>query len=558
MRLQRRFTVAAVVGLVALLGIPQASGGARAGHAAGKYQIARPSSGKVASKAPTTRATKATAQRALSAVSQARLRAIKKAAAESGPATPGVERAKAPAVPSASTLTNFAGLDRISAQNNGFIFVPPDTIVARSPLTVLEGANSAVRLFNSAGGVLSTLNLNSFFLAATSNGLLFDPKVYYDRLSANPRYVAVALQKHGDNDTSTTNDFSNIHLAISRTANPTNLTTQWCHYHLNAIRFPGTTSASWADYPGLGAGTDKFLITDNQFKFAPPRPFTEAIVRSFNKSVAYNNASACPSIPFATFSGAATAGTGGFTIQPVQSYTAPSSFTGTVNPAYAVSSVFGTSNGMCVWRVKGLPGVSASTISRVCLSTPITHSIPPGARQPGTSILLDTGDVRTLQAGGMGNVLWGVLSSGCNFTAGTPLESCWIEHRFGVGQSSTGALTAGVLESHFTGFGNNQFVWEPGVAPNSSFGTVNSLQRSATNVFLTALWEAHNVNAAYTSAANIAVGTAPQTYSNRTGDYTGAQTDPSVLTRAWVAGERAITVSGVQRWDTRISQVQTP
>jgi hypothetical protein len=433
--------------------------------------------------------------------------------------------------------------------------------VGRSPTTVLEGANSAVRLFTSAGGVLATSNLNTFMAVATSNGLLFDPKVYYDRLSSNPRYVVVALQKHGDNDTNLANDFSFIHIAIARTPNPSNLTTQWCRYHLNSIRSGGTSNASWADFPGLGAGTDKLLITDNQFKFVPPRPFTEAIVRSFNKNIAYNNATACPSIPFATFGGTATSGTGGFTVQPVQSYTAPSSFTGTLNPAYLISSVFGTSSGMCVWRVRGLPPSTPSTISRVCLSTPITHSIPPDARQPGTSVLLDTGDVRTLQAGGMANGLWGVLSSACQFTGGTAVESCWIEHRFGVGQNSAGGLTAVILENHFTGFGDNTYAWEPGVAPRPDLGTVNSLQMtsvSTTPRFLSALWEAHNVNAGYSSAAFVALGSSVQTYSNRTGDYTGAQTDPSVLSRVWVAGERAISVSGSQRWDTRISQVQTP
>src|SRR5205807_149369 len=132
-------------------------------------------------KAPTARALRAAAQRPLSSMSQARLRAIKSAAAQGGTAAPRAQAVKAPSVPSASQISNFQGLDRLSAQNNNFIFVPPDTTVGRSPLTVLEGANSAVRLFNSSGTVLSTLNLNSFLQASTTNGLVFDPKVYFDR-----------------------------------------------------------------------------------------------------------------------------------------------------------------------------------------------------------------------------------------------------------------------------------------------------------------------------------------------------------------------------------------
>ena len=161
----------------------------------------------------------------------------------------------------------------------------------------------------------------------------------------------------------------------------------------------------------------------------------------------------------------------------------------------------------------------------------------------------------------MGNALWGVLSSACQFTSGTSVESCWIEHRFAVGQNSAGGLAAAVVENHFTGFGDNTYAWEPGVGPRGDLGTVNSLQMtsvSSTSRFLSALWEAHNLNAGYSSGAFIALGSSVQTYSSRTGDYTGAQTDPSVLSRVWVAGERAISVSGSQRWDTRISQVQTP
>ena len=76
-----------------------------------------------------------------------------KAAAVRGPAPMG---ATAMSVPSSaarvpSVPLSFNGLDRQSAVNNGFVFDPPDTIVGKSPTRVLEGVNSAVRLFSNTG-----------------------------------------------------------------------------------------------------------------------------------------------------------------------------------------------------------------------------------------------------------------------------------------------------------------------------------------------------------------------------------------------------------------------
>src|SRR4051794_13041199 len=82
--------------------------------------------------------------------------AQEKQGAVSGPAPTGPQVAPQPPPSGGPVLaampTLFDGLDRPQAQNNGFVFTPPDTIVAKSPNRILEGANSAVRLFNNSGG----------------------------------------------------------------------------------------------------------------------------------------------------------------------------------------------------------------------------------------------------------------------------------------------------------------------------------------------------------------------------------------------------------------------
>jgi hypothetical protein len=125
--------------------------------------------------------------------------------------------------------------------NNGVFFVSPDTIVAKSPTRVMEAVNSAVRLFDTAGNVLGTRDLNSFFGAPVLGGpaldfagRLFDPKVYYDRNARNPRVYIVALQVSGRGNNVQLDNISRMWVAVSRSPDPANLTTDWCRYNINA------------------------------------------------------------------------------------------------------------------------------------------------------------------------------------------------------------------------------------------------------------------------------------------------------------------------------------
>lgn len=478
--------------------------------------------------------------------------------ASSTPASRGV-LAPGPSPTRATQTALFEGLNRLTGGNGSTIFAPPDTIVGRSPTTTLEAVNSGIRLFNNSNAVIGTMNLNSFFSASTADGFIFDPKVYFDRNAANPRYVVVALQKRGDNDTVATNNLSRIRLAISRSANPTSLAaSQWCRYNLEGRRNVGTANESWADYPGLGAGRDALLISVNQFRFTPPRPFTFAIVHAIRKVAAYNNAAACPSLSRFTFQPSATLGDGTtFTLQPAQHYTNPSSFTGTTNPAYLVSNST-SSNVYSVWRVRNVAGAPtiSSTATRANVTNTFTLATPPDARQPGTSFLLDSGDRRVTQTGARGNVLNHVSANACQFTSGTPNESCWLYTRTTVGQNAAGNVSAALNEQRLTGFGDNTFSYWPGVAVNPAGQVTTPVQFSSSATFLSGRALFKNFNAAYSQTFAFAPGTCAQTNTNRTGDYTGAQADPS-SSAMWVAAERATAVAGLSgcNWSTRVARI---
>jgi hypothetical protein len=460
--------------------------------------------------------------------------------------------------------TSFAGLNRVTGAGGGFIWVPPDTVVAKGPAKVLEAVNSALRLFTTGGGVIQTMDLNTFFSYAAggdSDRVLFDPKVFYDRNATNPRFYIVAL------DAETNPNISRIYVAVSRSTNPANLNAaNWCRYFIDGRRNVGTVNESWADYPGLGVGRDALLITANQFRFSN-NTFTFAIIRALNKNILSNNAGGCPAsntIPLFTWQPSATLGDGTvFTLQPAQSYTSPTSFTGTTNPAYIINTIAGTSATYRVWRIRNVAGGAPTLGGPVNLLGNFTYALPPLARQSGggTTSLLDTGSQRMVQAAGVGNAIYGVHGTACQFSASTILESCVRYIRLLVGQNGAGALTAAISQQITFGGGDNIFYFWPGIAVNLAQKIMVVWQRSSTTSFLSA-WRTGKTLSALGFEPPVAIrnGTCTQTAYTRTGDYVGAQTDPGGTT-FWVAGEMAIalTAGGTGcNWGTWIQQLTPP
>jgi hypothetical protein len=471
-----------------------------------------------------------------------------KAKAASDPAAQGADTLEAEPTPLAPTITtSFVGLDRPSAANNGVEFFPPDTIIAKSNTRVIEAANSALRLFTTTGGVIQTKDLNTFF--GSSADPLFDPKVYFDRNATNRRFYVVALQTD-------LSSVSRIWLAVSRSPDPSDLNAaNWCRYNINGQRNAGTVNASFADYPGLGVGADALLISTNQFRFID-QSFTFAIVRAFKKNTLANNATACPALQSFIFQASSTVGdfTTAFTLQPVQHYTSPSSFSGTTNPAYLLSTHYGSSTIYRVWQVRNVGGASP-TLRVKDVSGSFTYGLQPDAPQRNSSLLLDTGDNQVIQAAGVGNALSGVHGTLCQLGGGAN-ESCVRVVRILVGQSLSGALTASISQETTFGGHKGVFYYWPGIAVNVSEQTAVDFLRSSASSFLSSRWAVKNIGSTgFGKTFPLTTGTCPQEISDRTGDYNGAQTDPANFTSFWLAGERATTIGGECQWQTRIIKV---
>lgn len=449
----------------------------------------------------------------------------------------------------ADVTISFVGLDRPSAANLGFVFVPPDPIVGKSPTTILQAANSAIRLSTTTGGTIQTLGLNTFFPAGgVAGGLLFDPKVYFDRNALNQRYYVVALQTNGSST-------STIWLAVSRSPNPLSLAPgSWCFYAIPAIRDAGTANASFADYPVVGAGATTFNIAVNNFRFpALGGGFTFSIVRTLNKPILANNAAACPAISFFTFQPSGVIGDATtFTLHPVQHYTSPSSFVGTASPAYLISTRFGTSNIYRVWRLRNcFAGSLACQLQVVSVVGAFTYGLQPDASQAGSALLLDTGDNRVTQAAGVGNSIQAVHGTLCNIGGGAT-ESCirWVRFT----PTSTGASTS--QQRTFGGDAGTFFFW-PSLAVNLRQQTVVGFHRSSALSFLSTLWTMkESASTVFPGALPITTGTCAQT-TRRTGDYMGAQTDPSDIRSFWLTGERATLIGGACQWEMQVIKVDT-
>ena len=455
--------------------------------------------------------------------------------------------------------TSFVGTTQLTSTAAGWGY-PPDTSLAAGGTHVIQVVNRRIRMTSSTGGSGITRTLDAFFKESTTTNTMFDPKVFYDRNATNRRFYVIAL------DGGSTAG-SRLHLAVSRSTDPTALTSSsWCRYSFDARVPVAGRATTWADYPSIGTGPNGLLITTNQFSDAGA--FQYNAIWAFNKTLVNANATGCPSIRrYNWAASSSTADSSAFTVQPVQHYTNPSSFTGVSSPNYLVSSYSGTGTLYRVWRVYNL--ASGSPLLQVAnLYGSYTYSTPPlspGGRNPdtGAATKIDSGDTRVLQAAAIGNRLYATHSTACQFTAGTALEACARYVAIDVGATTSGGIAAAIRQQTTNGGGNGYFYHHPSVAVNnagavaSSFN-VNSVSGYSSSAYATKSYTENDFPAEYYLAQGNCFASA--TYQakrgyNRSGDYNGAQTSQDGTT-FWLAAERSVAITGVGcGWQTQVARV---
>jgi uncharacterized repeat protein (TIGR01451 family) len=176
---------------------------------------------------------------------------------------PALEILEGRTLPSVTILNNGGGgYSALSFNQSSGGYVPPDTCGAAGPSVFVETVNQSLAIYNpKATGASAVSDSLSHFLF-TVGGLthpgsgsgLSDPIVAYDEKIG--RFIV------GDQDVNFSTHVSAFDLAVSRSNNPTTLSTSdWAFYKIT------TTQANEdADYPGnFGYNADAFVFTLNMF-----------------------------------------------------------------------------------------------------------------------------------------------------------------------------------------------------------------------------------------------------------------------------------------------------
>ena len=309
-------------------------------------------------------------------------KAMKEQAAQ-GPAgarVRGPHGAEALAPPTLKTFS-FSGVSQTVACN----CIPPDPHGAVGKSHFVQVTNSHVDIYTTTvpPALVKSVKLNTFFgepILPGGGNFLFDPRVVYDPIWN--RWIVIATR----NATSAGDTVHKFRLAVSKTSNPTGA------YNSYTVNFGGAPfqDGDFWDYPQLGFDQDAIFITGNIFDFSGAYRTTTMI--SIAKARVYNGLVFSAPI----FTGLAP------TLAPpiVQDDNAN---------AYFVAANDGTS--LHLYRGTNLSNpANATLVLQANVAVP-AYTVPPNAAQPGTAVLLDTGDGRFVNASSqVGDSLWNVHS----------------------------------------------------------------------------------------------------------------------------------------------------
>jgi len=407
--------------------------------------------------------------------------------------------------------------------NGGTTFFPPDTILAVGPNNVLEATNGMVRLSSKTNTNVQKIGLAAFF--KRSGKFLFDPKVYFDLLSN--RFIVVALERDLGAKVSA------IVLAVSQSPNPSSLTSGWCLYRINS-----KVKNTWADFPSFGLNQSWFAVNVNNFDFSTSRYF-KSFFRVISIKIMTNNANGCPKIKAFNFPRTE------FNINPAQHYSSDS------DDLFAINH-FGPSNFYGLWRVTGT--AKPQLIKGPLVMSLNPYSIPPDADQPGATPNLNTGDNKIMQLAFRNGVLNAVQTTGCNF-GGFPNETCVRLLQIDPD------LPAVTFESDL-GAGSNKFVWNPSIVVNKRGDVTVAMQQSGSSLALSTAVSGKRVSGTKLEKlkrvmkGSCAIADLDSSGRNRTGDYTGANLDPTDELTVWIAGEFSKKTSEGCKWFTAIARTK--
>jgi hypothetical protein len=416
-------------------------------------------------------------------------------------------------------LGGFDGLNhrnqRLANGGNQFSVEPPDQALCVGNGFVLEAVNDVARVYDFGGQPAGDVqDLNSFFGYPAAfdrtpgaehpfGQFVTDPSCIYD--AATNRWFLVVLTLETDPDSGDFTGANHLDIAVSNSGSPTG---SWSIYQIDAAddgsngtpdhRCTSDEDDSGfgpciGDYPHIGADTNGFYITTNEYAFFGPE-FHGAQVYAMSKT-ALAAGGVASLVQFDT--NGQVAGDSGFTLWPA---TAPGAQeTGAGGTEYFLSSNAADEahgNGVPVgpraseqiltWAVTNTSSLTTATPSLTLSYATVDvarYAVPPKANQKGGSTplatclnsnpcslfvlgikdpfvetegVLDSNDTRMQQVTFAAGKLWGALDTAVKVNGADTAGVEW----FIVNPGLTGSTIAPTLASQgYLGLGNNHLTY---------------------------------------------------------------------------------------------------
>jgi hypothetical protein len=405
---------------------------------------------------------------------------------------------------------------------------------------IITVVNDHIDIYNKTGTELSGQSLNAFFNVPSTN-FVFDPVATWDQY--NGRFIVVADDQTGSN--------SVVHVAVSKDSNPLD---GWWIYDFNV-----KIGNSWLDRPQVGVDGSSLYFQGNYFDFS-----TKAYTSEFwalNMSALASGQSVTPYFYTLTSLGAPFADT----YIPAHMYGSETGLNGDFLVSYNQNN--SGNDTLYVIEVSNAAGGTATHNFQSLNVGDISDASPSGARQLGSSTLIDDGDGRIEAAVWRANELYAVTE----IRIGSGSSAHDVVHWFVVDTSNLNSLK--LLSQGNIDYGSSDDTYYGNMTVDSAGNMIIGYSFSGPTVYASSVYavipaggtalqnggvylaEGQGTYSGYTNANT---GT-PQDGHYRWGDYSGIAIDPSDNGSFWVFNEYATNqTSQNNNWATTIGGYHVP
>src|SRR5262245_4162208 len=440
--------------------------------------------------------------------------------------------------PSTPVAFGFAGVD--GTAKDGSLHKPANTHLAVGTGTggagrVVMVTSSGIQIWDTMGNPLAGPTPLDTFLGTPAPSA-FDPKVLFDQHSG--RFVIVILRGKTSNPTG----LSNLHIAVSTTRAPSNLTTDWTNLAGSALTSLGGIE-TWFDDPSIGADRDSLVVTGNLFDSSGT--YQGVKIRVFTKASLLAGSYTFLDLDMPDPDRSM------FTVQPAHVYgeaTDSGNF-------YLINRV-GTTR-YRLWEISGAPG-APTIVGNAPQPWSAGSTVSGGAPQSGTATTLPTLSPRVMNAVYRSGHVWLALSSDTDADGKTEVFWAKIATNGGLPAAPTVADSGSIDGSDGDGW-----VFNPSISVNVSGDAVICYSQSFSDQFPDMRYVSRaSTDPPGTFGASVVAMTSPGFYdafstANPWGEYSATVVDPDDDLTFWIANE-VVKTSGVDTsiWGTFVAKLR--